>query len=71
MSPSSQNTGGGCTPGVRAALRGPWPTIRTPFTCGGEIDYPSLHKLVDFMIEDTTVRLRLCIIVVTCVLSIT
>jgi len=44
--------GGGCPPEVRAALGGPWPTVRTPFTQSGGIDYASLHKMIDFMIEE-------------------
>ena len=42
----------GCPPEIRAALSGPWPTIRTPFTQSGDIDYPSLYKMLDFMIEE-------------------
>ncbi len=44
--------GTGCPPEVRAALSGPWPSIRTPFTQRGEIDYPALHGMLDFMIEE-------------------
>jgi dihydrodipicolinate synthase/N-acetylneuraminate lyase len=43
---------GNCPPEVREALSGPWPSISTPFTRHGEIDYPSLYKMLDFMIEE-------------------
>ena len=46
------NRGGGCPPEIRAALSGPWPTLRTSFTQSGEIDYVALHKMIDFMIEE-------------------
>jgi 4-hydroxy-tetrahydrodipicolinate synthase len=41
----------GCPPEIRAALTGPWPTIRTPFTRGGEIDFDALRRNVDFVIQ--------------------
>ena len=47
-----QSTAGGCPQDVRAALSGPWPTVRTPFTQSGEIDYASLHTMIDFMIGE-------------------
>ena len=41
----------GCTPEVRKALSGPWPSIPTPFTRNGDIDFDALRKHLDFMIE--------------------
>ncbi len=46
----------GCPPEIRAALSGPWPSIRTPFKRDGEIDYSALYKLLDFLIEQAKVR---------------
>jgi len=40
----------GCPPEVRRALSGPWPSIRTPFTRQGEIDYDAVRRNVDFVI---------------------
>ena len=40
-----------CPPEIRAALTGPWPTIRTPFTREGDIDRNSLCHHIDFMID--------------------
>lgn len=40
----------GCPPAVRAALSGPWPSISTPFTQQGEIDFDALRKQLDFLI---------------------
>lgn len=41
-----------CTSEIRAALSGPWPSIGTPFTRHGEIDYAALDRLLDFAIEE-------------------
>ena len=41
----------GCPPEVREALKGPWPSIRTPFTKEGEIDKASLRRQLDFLID--------------------
>jgi 4-hydroxy-tetrahydrodipicolinate synthase len=41
----------GCPPEIRAALSGPWPTIRTPFTRQGEIDFNALRANIDFVIQ--------------------
>jgi len=41
---------GACPPEVRAALNGPWPSIRTPFTREGQIDYVALRRLIDALI---------------------
>ena len=41
----------GCPPEIRAALSGPWPTLRTPFTRQGEIDYDGMRSYVDFVIN--------------------
>jgi dihydrodipicolinate synthase/N-acetylneuraminate lyase len=38
-------------PQIRAALGGPWPSIRTPFTSQGEIDFDAMRRHLDFMIE--------------------
>jgi 4-hydroxy-tetrahydrodipicolinate synthase len=40
----------GCPPEIRAALSGPWPSICTPFTRRGEIDFDALRKQIDFCI---------------------
>jgi len=40
-----------CPSEIRAALTGPWPTIRTPFTREGDIDRMSLCHHIDFMIS--------------------
>jgi len=42
----------GCPPAIRAALSGPWPSIRTLFTREGEIDFDALRRHLDFMIEE-------------------
>jgi len=42
----------GCPPEIRAALSGPWPSIRTLFTREGEIDFEALDRHLDFMIEE-------------------
>ena len=47
-SPASQSS---CPPEVRAALSGPWPSFRTPFTRDGEIDQAALARMLDFQIE--------------------
>ncbi|MDD2454884.1 MAG: dihydrodipicolinate synthase family protein [Kiritimatiellae bacterium] len=49
---ATRASAGGCPPDVRDALSGPWPSIRTPFTKSGEIDYGALRKMIDFMIEE-------------------
>jgi 4-hydroxy-tetrahydrodipicolinate synthase len=41
----------GCPPEVRAALSGPWPSVRTPFTCRGEIDFDALRRNIDLVIQ--------------------
>ena len=41
----------GCPPEVRAALSGPWPSIRTPFTRQGDIDFDALHGHLDFLLQ--------------------
>ena len=41
----------GCPPEIRAALSGPWPTVRTLFKQQGEIDLDAMRGHVDFMIE--------------------
>jgi dihydrodipicolinate synthase/N-acetylneuraminate lyase len=35
---------------VRAALSGPWPSIRTPFTRDGDLDFAALRKHLDFLL---------------------
>lgn len=46
----------GCPPEIRAALTGPWPSIRTPFKQDGQIDFESLHRVLDFLIEKAKVK---------------
>ena len=41
----------GCPPEIRAALSGPWPSLCTPFTRQGEIDFDALRGQIDFCIE--------------------
>ncbi len=42
----------GCPAEIRAALSGPWPSIHTPFTRQGDIDFDALRGHLDFMIEE-------------------
>ena len=44
-------TSQGCPPEVRAAFKGPSPSISTPFTRRGDIDFDGLRNLVDFMVN--------------------
>lgn len=46
----------GCPPEIRAALSGPWPSIRTPFKQDGQIDFDALHGLLNFLIEQAKVK---------------
>lgn len=46
----------GCPPEIRAALSGPWPSIRTPFKQDGQIDFDSLYGLLNFLIEQAKVK---------------
>ena len=46
----------GCPADIRAALSGPWPSIRTPFKQDGQIDFASLNGLLDFLIEQAKVK---------------
>ena len=41
----------GCPAETRIALSGPWPSISTPFTSDGRIDFDSLRKQLDFVIQ--------------------
>ncbi len=41
---------------VRAALGGPWPSLRTPFTRDGDIDFEALRRMLDFLIETSQVK---------------
>ena len=41
----------GCPAEVREALRGPWPSISTPFKKDGQIDEEGLRRQLDFLIE--------------------
>lgn len=41
----------GCPADIRARLSGPWPSIRTPFTQSGEIDYTALRAQLDFAVD--------------------
>jgi len=45
-------TSRGCPTEIRAALSGPWPSIRTPFTRHGDIDFDALCGHLDFIIEE-------------------
>jgi len=45
-----------CLPKARAALSGPWPSIRTPFTRQGEIDFDSMRRHLDFLIEQAKAK---------------
>ena len=49
---AESGTAGGCPPEVRAALSGPWPSISTPFTRQGVIDFDALYNYLDFLIEE-------------------
>jgi 4-hydroxy-tetrahydrodipicolinate synthase len=40
-----------CLPKIRAALSGPWPSIRTLFTHQGDIDFDAMRRHLDFMVE--------------------
>lgn len=40
----------GCPAEIRAALSGPWPTVRTPFTRQGQIDFAALRGHLDFLL---------------------
>lgn len=42
---------GGCPADIRAKLSGPWPSIHTPFTKSGEIDYAALRGQLAFALE--------------------
>ena len=46
----------GCPPEVRAALSGPWPSLSTPFTRRGEIDFDAIRGHLDFLIEEAKVK---------------
>jgi 4-hydroxy-tetrahydrodipicolinate synthase len=41
----------GCPPEIRAALSGPWPSIRTPFARDGQIDFAALRRQLDFVLQ--------------------
>lgn len=41
----------GCAPETREALSGPWPSIHTPFTRDGQIDFDALRRQIDFAID--------------------
>ncbi len=45
-----------CLPKIRAALNGPWPSIRTPFTRQGEIDFDAMRRHLDFLIEQAKAK---------------
>jgi 4-hydroxy-tetrahydrodipicolinate synthase len=53
---NSKTAGQGCPAEVRAALSGPWPSIRTPFTRQGDIDFDSLRKQIDFYISEAKAK---------------
>jgi 4-hydroxy-tetrahydrodipicolinate synthase len=40
----------GCPPKIRDAFRGPCPSLSTPFTRRGEIDFDAVSKMLDFML---------------------
>ncbi|MCB0115523.1 MAG: dihydrodipicolinate synthase family protein [Caldilineaceae bacterium] len=44
---------------LRAALSGPIASVHTPFLQDGEIDYPSLRRMVDFAVEGQAAALML------------
>lgn len=46
----------GCPAEIRAALSGPWPSIHTPFSHNGDIDYTALRRQLDFLIEEAKVK---------------
>ncbi len=48
---SATTVGSGCPPEIRTALSGPWPSIRTPFTEAGDIDFESLRNYLEFVID--------------------
>ncbi len=50
--PMSAARSRGPHPKVRAALTGPWPSIHTPFTRDGDIDFKALQRMVDFVIVE-------------------
>lgn len=41
----------GCPAETRASLSGPWPSIRTPFTRDGQIDFDAIRRQLDFTIQ--------------------
>lgn len=41
----------GCPAEIRASLSGPWPSLRTPFTRHGEIDWDGLRRNIDFVVQ--------------------
>ena len=45
-----------CPAEVLAALSGPWPSISTPFTRQGEIDFASLYVSLDHLIEEAKAK---------------
>lgn len=48
---AASTTSQGCPADIRAAFQGPCPSISTPFTRHGDIDFDGLHNLVDFMVN--------------------
>lgn len=46
-----RSTSLGCPAETREALSGPWPSIHTPFTRDGQIDFDALHRQIDFVID--------------------
>ena len=49
--PQNHGVAIGCPPEIRAALSGPWPSIRTPFNRDGQIDFDALRRQLDFVIQ--------------------
>jgi len=45
-----------CLPKIRAALSGPWPSIRTLFTRQGDIDFDAMRRHLDFLIEQAKAK---------------
>src|SRR5690606_33891391 len=41
----------GCPPELRAALSGPCPSLRTPFTRDGEVDDEGVRSQIDFLLD--------------------
>lgn len=48
---ADETTASGCSARIRDAFHGPTPSLSTPFTRRGEIDFDAAGKMLDFMID--------------------